>query len=111
MDELYKLVMTENSKRKKVAPKLKKVEKQEKHKIKQEVEQKVAVIRKEKKKEKIKAAKLTPKPSVVLKIGDRVRMLDGRAIGTIENIEKKKAFVDYGMFTTQVALTELEKVS
>ena len=111
MDELYKLVMTENSKRKKIAPKLKKVEKQKKHEIKQEVEQKVAVIRKEKKKEKIKAAKLPPKPTVVLKVGDRVRMIDGRAIGTIDTIEKKKAFVNYGMFTTQVAITELEKVS
>ena len=111
MDELFKLVMTENSKRKRIAPKQKKVEKQKKHKIKQEVEQKVAVIRKEKKKEKIKAAKLPPKPTIVLKVGDRVRMLDGRAIGTIDTIEKKKAFVNYGMFTTQVALTELEKVS
>ncbi len=111
MDELYKLVMTENSKRKIIAPKQKKVEKQKKHIIKQEVEQKVAVIRKKKKKEKIKAAKLPPKPTVVLKVGDRVRMIDGRAIGTIDTIEKKKAFVNYGMFTTQVALTALEKVS
>lgn len=111
MDELYKLVMTENSKRKKIAPKQKKVERQKKHKIKQEVEQKVAVIRRKKKKEKIIAAKLPPKPSVVLKIGDRVRMRDGRAIGTIDKFEKKKAIVNYGMFTTQVNTDELEKVS
>ncbi len=111
MDELFKLVMTENSKRKKIAPKQKKVEKQKKHKIKQEVEQKVAVIRKEKKKEKIKAAKLPPKPNVVLKVGDRVRMIDGRAIGTIDKFEKQKAFVNYGMFISQVNITELEKVS
>ncbi|EDM43101.1 MutS2 family protein [unidentified eubacterium SCB49] len=111
MDELFKLVMTENSKRKKIAPKQKKVERQKKHKIKQEVEQKVAVIRKEKKKEKIKAAKLPPKPKVVLKVGDRVRMIDGRAIGTIDKFEKKKAFVNYGMFISQVNISELEKVS
>lgn len=111
MDELYKLVMTENSKRKKIAPKQKKAVLQEKHKIKQEVEQKVAVIRKEKKQEKIKAAKLPPTPKVVLKVGDRVRMRDGRAIGTIDTIEKKKAFVNYGVFTTQVHVDELEKVN
>jgi len=112
MDELFKLVMTENNKRKKVAPKQKKAVKKKKHEIKQEVEQKVAVIRKEKRKKKALAKKTPPpKPKVVLKIGDRVRMLDGRAIGTIDTIEKKKAFVNYGMFTTQVNLTELEKVS
>ncbi|RDK85188.1 endonuclease MutS2 [Marinirhabdus gelatinilytica] len=111
MDELYKLVMTENSKRKKLAPKQKKAVKRKKHELKQEVEQKVAKIRKEKKKEKAKAKKAPPpKPKVTLKVGDRVRMIDGRAIGTIDAIEKNKAFVNYGMFTTNVSLEELEKV-
>lgn len=110
MDELFKMVLTENSKRKKIAPKKKKEIRQKKHEIKQEVEKKVAVIRKEKKKEKIAAKKLPPKPKVTLKVGDRVRMIDGRAIGTIDTIEKKKAIVNYGMFTTNVSLTELEKV-
>tara|TARA_A100000171_G_scaffold52026_1_gene68643 strand:+ start:5462 stop:7621 length:2160 start_codon:yes stop_codon:yes gene_type:complete len=111
LDELFKMVMTENSKRKKIAPKQKKVVRQKKHELKQEVEQKVAVIRKEKKKEKEEAKKAPPpKPKVTLKIGDRVRMIDGRAIGTIDTIEKNKAFVNYGMFTTNVSLEELEKV-
>lgn len=111
MDELFKMVLTENSKRKKLAPKQKKAVKQKKHELKQEVEQKVAVIRKEKQKEKEEAKKAPPpKPKVTLKIGDRVRMIDGRAIGTIDTIEKNKAFVNYGMFTTNVSMDELEKV-
>lgn len=114
LDELMKLVMVENSKRKpaKSKPaKERKQEKQEAHQIKQEVEQKVAKIRKEKKKKKAEAAKMPPsKPKVALKVGDRVRMIDGRAVGTIDSIEKKKAIVNYGLFTADVSLEELEKV-
>lgn len=114
LEELFKLVLTENSKRKKPAPKPKAKKKEEKakqHEIKQELEKKVAVIRKKKKKEKEEAKKAPPpKPKVALKVGDRVRMIDGRAVGTIDTIEKKKAIVNYGMFTTNVSLSELEKV-
>ena len=111
IDELMKLVMIENSKRKKVAPKVKKAVKVKEQKVIKEVEQKVEVIRERKKEEKEQAKKLPPpKPKVALKIGDRVRMIDGRAIGTIDTIEKNKAIVNYGMFTTNVSLEELEKV-
>ncbi|MEL6811776.1 MAG: DNA mismatch repair protein MutS [Bacteroidota bacterium] len=114
IDELMKLVMIENSKRKKPAPgsrAKKKEEKAKEHVLKQEVEKKVAVIRKKKKKEKEAAKKAPPpKPKVILKVGDKVRMIDGRAVGTIDSIEKKKAIVNYGMFTADVALVELEKV-
>lgn len=111
IDELMKLVMVENSKRKKLAPKVKKAVKAKEKQVQKEVEQIVEVIRERKKEEKEKAKKLPPpKPKVTLKIGDRVRMLEGRAIGTIDNIEKNKAFVNYGMFTTNVSLDELEKV-
>ncbi len=111
IDELMKLVMVENSKRKKLAPKVKKVVKAKEIKVQKEVEQKVEVIRERKKEEKEIAKKLPPqKPKVALKIGDRVRMIDGKAIGTIDTIEKNKAIVNYGMFTTNVSLEELEKV-
>ena len=111
IDELMKLVMIENSKRKKLAPKVKKVIKAKEREVIKEVEKKVEVIRERKKEEKEKAKKLPPpKPKVALKIGDRVRMIDGRAIGTIDTIEKNKAIVNYGMFTTNVSLEELEKV-
>ncbi|MEZ4875219.1 MAG: DNA mismatch repair protein MutS [Flavobacteriaceae bacterium] len=111
IDELMKLVLQENLKRKKVVPKVKKAEKIKEEQVLKEVERKVEGIRKRKKKEKEAAAKLPPPPpKAVLKIGDRVRMIDGKAIGTIDAIEKKKAVVNYGMFTTHVNVEELEKV-
>lgn len=111
IDELVKLVMIENSKRKKIHPKKKRAVKAKAKELEKEVEQKVEVIRKKKKKEKEEAKKAPPpKPKVALKIGDRVRMIDGRAIGTIDSIEKNKAIVNYGMFTADVKMDELEKV-
>ena len=50
------------------------------------------------------------KPKPVLKQGDRVRMFDGKAVGTIDSIEKNKAVVNYGLFTTHVSLDQLELV-
>ena len=37
-------------------------------------------------------------------------MEDGRAVGTIDKLEKKKAVVNYGMFTTNVNIDLLELV-
>ena len=37
-------------------------------------------------------------------------MIDGKAVGTIDTLEKNKAIVNYGIFTTNVSVTELEKV-
>ena len=66
-------------------------------------------IRKEKKSAK-KAPPQPPKPKVVLKVGDRVRILDSKSVGSIDSIEKNKAIVNYGLFTTQVGLDQLELV-
>ncbi|WOD43789.1 endonuclease MutS2 [Hwangdonia lutea] len=109
MDELFKLVQIENSKRKKVSAKAKKAIKAKETQVKKEADKKVAVIRKKKKAAKQKAI-ATPKPKPVLKVGDRVRMEDGRAIGSIDKIEKNKATVNYGLFTTNVSLEQLELV-
>jgi len=109
MAELFKLVQIENSKRKKVSAKQKRAEKQKEKQIKQEAEKKVEVIRK-KKKEAKKKAKPVEKPKPILRIGDRVRLQDGRAVGSIDSIEKNKANVNYGMFTTNVSLDQLELV-
>lgn len=109
MDELFKLVQIENSKRKKITQKEKKVIKAKEAAVKQEVEKVVEVIR-EKKKEAKKKAVEAPKPKAILKVGDRVRMEDGRAIGSIDKIEKNKAVVNYGLFTTNVSLEQLELV-
>ncbi|WP_417195615.1 endonuclease MutS2 [Bizionia sp.] len=110
MNELFKLVQIENSKRKKTTVKKQKAEKAKVEKVKQEAEKTVAVIRKKKKvaKEKEKNKPAAPKP--ILKIGDRVRMQDGRAVGSIDSIEKNKAIVNYGMFTTNVSMDQLELV-
>ena len=109
--EFLKIVEIENSKRKKATVK-EKVEKEIiKKKVIEEVKVKVEEIREVKKEKKINALKLeTEKPKVTLKIGDRVRMIDGKAIGTIDKIEKNKAVVNYGMFTSKVTLELLEYV-
>ncbi|MEM6515589.1 MAG: DNA mismatch repair protein MutS [Bacteroidota bacterium] len=109
LNELFRLVQIENSKRKKISAKQKKAEKAKQEQIKKEAEKKVNVIRKRKKAEKQKP-KLVEKPKPVLKIGYRVRMFDGKAVGSIDDIEKGKATVNYGVFTTNVNLDLLELV-
>ncbi|APY12576.1 DNA mismatch repair protein MutS [Seonamhaeicola sp. S2-3] len=110
MNELFKLVQIENSKRKRISAKQKQVQKAKEKQVKKEVEKKVEVIRKKKKAEKELKAKQPPKPKPILKIGDRVRLEDGRSVGTIDKIEKNKAVVNYGMFTTNVSVEQLELV-
>ncbi len=109
--ELLKTVEIENSKRKKLLPKEKKQKEIQQKQIIKEVEVKVEEIRKEKKEErKKKTEEERNKPKIPLKIGDRVRMIDGKALGTIDKIEKNKATVNYGIFTSQVSLDSLELV-
>jgi DNA mismatch repair protein MutS2 len=110
IDELFKLVQIENSKRKKVSAKQKKAEKAKEQQVKKEAEKKVEVIRKKKKVAKEKAKLQSPKSKPTLKVGDRVRLEDGRAVGSIDKIEKNKAIVNYGLFTTNVSIEQLELV-
>lgn len=109
MNELFKIVQIENSKREKVSTKQKKLIKVKEAQVKQEAEKTVEVIRQKKKAAKQKAIE-TPKPKPILKVGDRVRMHDGRAIGSIDKLEKNKAIVNYGIFTTNVNVDLLELV-
>ncbi|WP_159023413.1 DNA mismatch repair protein MutS [Formosa sp. L2A11] len=109
LDDLFKVVQIENSKRKRVTVKEKKIQKAKEQKVVVEAEKKVEVIRQKKKIAKQKAIE-APKPKVTLKLGDRVRMIDGKAIGSIDTIEKNKAFVNYGIFTTNVDIDQLELV-
>jgi len=110
MNELFKLVQVENSKRQKVSLKQKRALKAKEIELKKEVEQKIEVIRKQKKKQKEIAALVPPKPKRVLVIGDSVRLEDGRAVGTLDKLEKNKAVVNYGLFTTTVSVDRLEYV-
>ncbi|MBZ4035193.1 DNA mismatch repair protein MutS [Flavobacterium sp. 17A] len=106
--EFLKIVEIENSKRKKATPKEVKAKVEKQKEIIAEVSVKVEEIRKEKKEKKLKPVIEKPKP--ILKVGDRVRMLDGRSVGSIDLIEKNKATVNYGIFTSKVSLDELELV-
>ena len=109
--EFLKMVEIENSKRKKLTAKEKKVKEVIQKKVEEEVKVKVEEIRTVKKEKKIKAKiEEENKPKVILKVGDRVRMKDGKAIGTIDVIEKTKATVNYGIFTSKVSLDQLEYV-
>ncbi|HKK11999.1 MAG TPA: hypothetical protein VJ945_04165, partial [Flavobacteriaceae bacterium] len=109
LNAFFKIVQIENSKREKVSAKQKKAKKAKEKAVKQEAEKIVSQIRQKKKKAKQKAVE-TPKPKPVLKVGDRVRMHDGRAVGSIDVLEKNKAIVNYGMFTTNVDVDLLELV-
>lgn len=108
--ELFKLVQIENSKKTKLSNKQKKAKIFQENRIQKEVEQKIVKIRKEKKAAKTKAAKAQPKPKHNFVVGENVRMDDGRAVGSIDKIEKGKATVNYGLFTTKVNLERLEFV-
>ena len=105
--DLLRLVEGENSKRKKKSSSEKKKDKEVKEKANAEANKAMVIIRKEKKKKK-KAAPVPVK--VNFKLGDQVRLFDGKAVGTIDSIEKEKAIVNYGMFTTQVRLEALDLV-
>ncbi|MEL1245836.1 DNA mismatch repair protein MutS [Flavobacterium sp. DGU11] len=107
--EFLKMVEIENSKRKKATPKEKKEKEVVQKQVIAEVQVKVEEIRKEKKENKIKE-KAIEKPKAILKIGDRVRMIDGKSVGTLDGIEKNKATVNYGIFTSKVDLESLELV-
>lgn len=109
--EFLKMVEIENSKRKKATPKEKKQKEAVQKEVMAEVKVKVEEIRQEKKEKKIKAIKEEAnKPKVPLKVGDRVRLIDGKAVGTLDAVEKNKATVNYGIFTSKVSLDTLELV-
>jgi len=110
ISEFLKIVEIENSKRIKISPKLTKATEVKKKEIIEEVTLQVEEIRAEKKEKKLKANLVIEKPRPILKIGDRVRMSDGKAIGTIDKIERNKAIVNYGVFTSTVSLDALEFV-
>lgn len=111
ISELLRIVETENSKRKKTSAKQTKAKQAQKKQVAQELEKKIVKVRQEKKVEKKKAIqKEQNKPRPVFKIGDRVRLFDGKAVGTIDTLEKNKASVNYGMFMTNVNVDQLELV-
>ncbi len=116
-----KWVTTEKTKRlKKLPPKAttkkakktaKIIEQQQKEiilKTEKEVLQKVVEVRKENKRKAAKIAK--EKAAYIYKLNDRVRLIDGNAVGTIDMIEKKKITINYGFFTTKTTVDKIELV-
>lgn len=77
-------------------------------KVEQEVLQKVVKVREEKK---VAAAKIAKaKADYLFKVGDRVRLIDSNSVGSIDKIEKKNVFINYGMFTTKAKAEQIELV-
>lgn len=108
--ELLRIVETENSKRRKQSAREAKAGKEKKEQVAQEVQREVQEIRKKKKAsgKNLPKEKETPRP--VFNVGDRVRLHDGKAVGSIDSLEKNKAVVNYGQFTTNVSVDQLELV-
>lgn len=108
VSELLHLIETENSKRAKKTKRPSQKKQLNKKEVANTIEKEIQVIRKQK--VTAKPAKPKPKPRPVFKIGDRVRMLEGKAVGSIDSLEKNKAVVNYGRFTTNVSVDQLELV-
>ena len=106
--EILRLIESENSKRKRKSSAQTKKANAVKKSLEKEVINDLATIRREKKKKKEIPSK--SKSIVELKVGDKVRLLDGKSVGSIDAIEKKKAIVNYGIFKTQVNMDQLELV-
>ena len=111
MSNFMKIVEKEKAKKLQNSKKERKKQHNKQKQTQQEVSKKVDKIR-EKKKTKEKSAPEKPeKPKPVIKVKDRVKMEDGKAVGTVEAFKKEKAVVNYGAFTTTVSPNQLEKVS
>jgi DNA mismatch repair protein MutS2 len=107
MSEIMQLVETENAKKKSSQAAKSLDQKKPIAEISKEVQDKIKTIRESKQKQ---GKKVVEKPKPVLHIGDEVRLFDGKAVGTIASVEKGKALINYGAFTTKVSLEQLELV-
>ena len=114
VSEFLKLIEMENAKRKQISKEERTKQKEEKKTTTEEVHKQMEAIRQQRKKEKKEriAQERAEKEKLqrALSVGDRVRIKDSRSVGSIDKIEKGKAIVNYGAFTTSVSLDELELV-
>jgi len=93
---------------KKIAQIAEKQQKEVFQKVEKEILAKVVEVRKKKKVEDAQVAK--EKANYIFKIGDRVRLIDGNAVGSVDKIEKQNIFINYGLFTTKAKIEQLELV-
>jgi DNA mismatch repair protein MutS2 len=111
MSSFMKVVEKEKAKKLQNSKKERKKQQNVKQQTQEEVKKKVEKIRKEKKKDEKNQPKEIKRSKPVIKVKDRVKMEDGKAVGTVESFKKDKAVVNYGAFTTTVSPNQLEKVS
>ena len=107
ISEAIQLIEFENSKRNKKSASIINNQKKIKKITEFEVKKKINKIRIQKQKAKPRSIK---KLNIDFKVGDEVRIFDSKSIGTIDSIKKNRAIVNYGKFTTQVNLDQLEYV-
>ena len=107
ISEAIQLIEFENSKRNKKSVSIINNQKKIKKITEFEVKKKINKIRIQKKKTSLISIE---KSKIVLKVGDEVRIHDSKSVGTIDSIKKNRAIVNYGKFTTQVNLDQLEYV-
>jgi len=84
------------------------IKREQLEKTEKEVLQKVVKVRKEKKKEAQIQAK--EKANYIFKVGDRVRLIDSKSVGSIDKIEKSNITINYGLFTTKAKQSQIELV-
>ena len=111
VSELIKVIKAENSKRKKKKTNNVKSNKSKNKALQKEIDPELVKIRKEKKVTKKNSLKSKKENSAKLKVGDHVRLYEGKSIGSIDSIKKGKAVVNYGSFVTHVDINSLELVS
>lgn len=77
-------------------------------KVEQEVEKQIDTIRKQKAQQVEQQEQ--QKKNFTYCVGDRVRITGSKSIGVIDKISKGSAFINYGMFTTEIAIEQIELV-
>lgn len=121
LDALLKMVEIENAKAeaaltkeelKSPKPKEKTANLQKTEILLNEIQPELEKIRKKKKADKRQRTVENEESTVKRpsRVGDRVRLESGKAVGTIDRIEKETATVNYGHFTTLAKLHQLELV-
>ncbi|MGB0777881.1 MAG: endonuclease MutS2 [Flavobacteriaceae bacterium] len=93
---------------KELQKKTQQIKKEQLAKTEKEVLEKVVKVRKEKKREAQIQAK--EKANYVFKVGDRVRLIDSKSVGSIDKIEKNNIIINYGLFTTKAKQSQIELV-
>jgi DNA mismatch repair protein MutS2 len=111
ISELLKIITIENSKRIKKKPEIIKSTKNENKKTLKEIQIDLVNIRKEKEKLKKETSKKQYIIPQQLKVGDYVRLHDGKSVGSIDSIKRNKAIVNFGSFTTHIDVVSLELVN